>query len=684
MRRKLPLLEVAACILLISQVALAITTDGAVAVSVLDPEPGQTLIRYDFSTFQSETLNIEGVEYQSVTLADEANTFEKGFPSLPMVTRSVIIPEDSRVTLQVVESDYREIENVRIMPSKGVIKRTVNPETVPYTFDEFYTKDAWYPEKIADTREPYILRDVRGMVVIINPFQYNPARNLLRVYESVTVRISASGPGITNVLRSDMARESRSFNLLHKTHFINFPEDRYGSLDEEGDLLIITYDSFNSNIQDLATWKNSRGIATTVVDVSVVGNSSSAIQDYIQDYYDGNNLAFVLLVGDASQVATPKNQNSAADPTYALVAGGDSYPDIFVGRFSATSTGQVDTQVERTMEYEGGVHAGDWSWKGVGIASNQGPGHNGEYDDEHMDLIRDDLLAFGYTEVDQIYDPSASKSMVSTAVNSGRAMINYCGHGSTTSWGTTGFSNSDVNNLTNNNMLPFITTVACLNGNFENSTCFAEAWLQATNGSEPTGAVGMYASSINQAWDQPMEAQDEFADRFCDGTYDTFGALCFAASCKMIDRYGSSGIDEFNHWHIFGDPSLNVRGDGSSNPTFVDIKANGEDGPLNVSPGTTITLTASVNPGELEGVTHDWWLMARRNEETKYWWTISGEWIQSAAPVRAYEGALLEIDSFEITSGSIPSGTWGFTFAVDEQNGSYEGTYKDHLRIVAE
>ena len=94
-------------------------------------------------------------------------------------------------------------------------------------------------------------------------------------------------------------------------------------------------------------------------------------------------------------------------------------------------------------------------------------------------------------------------------MNAGRGMINYCGHGSDTSWGSTGFNNSNVNALVNDNMLPVICSVACVNGNFPNQTCFAEAWLRATNNGEPTGAVATYMSTVNQSWDPPMEGEDE-------------------------------------------------------------------------------------------------------------------------------------------------------------------------------
>lgn len=134
-----------------------------------------------------------------------------------------------------------------------------------------------------------------------------------------------------------------------------------------------------------------------------------------------------------------------------------------------------------------------------------------------------------------------------------------------TSWGSSGFSNTNVNALTNDNMLPFITSVACNNGEFDSGTCFGEAWLRATNNGHPTGAIGAYMSSISQSWNPPMEAQDEF-NNILIGLYPenqktTFGALCYHGAMAMIDDYGSSGAGEADAWTVFGDPSVQVRTD---------------------------------------------------------------------------------------------------------------------------
>ena len=117
--------------------------------------------------------------------------------------------------------------------------------------------------------------------------------------------------------------------------------------------------------------------------------------------------------------------------------------------------------------------------------------------------------------------------------------MNYCGHGSQTSWGSTGFSNTHVNALTNDGLLPFITSVACNNGTFTGGTCFAEAWLRAQHNGQPTGAIATYMSYISQSWAPPMYAEDEAVDLLIADEKRTIGGLWFNGSCEMIDATGA-------------------------------------------------------------------------------------------------------------------------------------------------
>ncbi len=610
-RRSVRLAGVLAAVAVLTVTAAFGKDRDIVGVTLQENSPARIVLHYEFGDYSSEPVTINGVEYLRVSLGKEAEMLEEGAPGLSQVCRSIIIPDDAEMAVNVLASQYEDVSGVQVAPSKGNLLRTVNPDDVPYTFGAVYQSDAFYPGAVATLGEPYILRDYRGVVVEVKPLQYNPVQRTLRFYKSVTLEVVSAGPGRVNVLDRNIGPKEvvLPFHNLYKHHFLNYnPDLKYNPLDEIGNMLIICHDAWLSNVQPLVTHKNSIGISTTAVGVSTIpgGNTSTAIKNYIQGVYNAGDLSFVLLVGDAAQIATPTASGGSSDPTYSKLAGGDNYPDIMVGRFSAETAAQVDTQVLRTVEYENmPATAQAWFWKGMGIASSQGAGQGdeGQADYVHMNEIRGWLLAHGYTQVDQIYDNNGgTAAMVSSGLNAGRGIINYCGHGSTTSWSTTGFSNTHIAALTNDNMLPFIISVACVNGQFNGYTCFAEAWLRSTRNGEPIGAIGAYMSSINQSWAPPMEGQDEFNLLYTAATpsYYCYGTLCYAGSCSMIDGYGTGGADMFNTWHVFGDPSLRIIGTVEP-PTGIKVTPDSDlvaHGPIGgpFTPGSLIYTIENKNP----------------------------------------------------------------------------------------
>jgi len=572
----------------------AVSPEGPVSVQVLESSAQRVVLHFAFGDFVMDSVEIDGQKYAGLSLPGEAITLEKAAPELPYAARSVIIPDDAEVVVRVLWANYQE-RFERVRPSKGNLLRSVDPETVPYEFGPQYRSDAFYPGALAALSEPYILRDYRGVAVRVYPFQYNPVRGVLRVYDNVIVEVVPVGPSETNVLIPQIHRKrlTRTFHEIYQGHFLNYETGRYPPLDEDGGMLIICYDQWIPNVQALAVHKNSIGINTTIVGVSTIGNNATAIKNHIMNVYNSSDLAFVLLVGDAAQVTPGTLSGGSSDAYYAKLAGNDDYPEIIVGRFSAENSAQVDTQVLRTIEYEANqATLQPWFWRAVGIGSAEGPGDDGEYDWQHIQNINNQLLAHGYTQADLIRDPGATAAMVSDALNAGRGIVNYCGHGSNTGWSTTGFSNSHVNALLNDDMLPFIFSVACVNGQFSGITCFGEAWLRATHNGEPIGAVGAYMSSVDQYWNPPMEAQDEFNARYVAQTYHSYGALCYAGSCSMMDQYGSQGVAMFNTWIIFGDPSLRIVG------------TVGPPHGIRVSPGTGLSSSGPVGgpfaPGSVQ------------------------------------------------------------------------------------
>ncbi|MBN2566219.1 MAG: hypothetical protein JXB46_10965, partial [Candidatus Eisenbacteria bacterium] len=381
----------------------------ALTVRVVESDVTKTVLEYSIGSFTREPVEIEGEMFYSIGLGSESDIMALGLPQLPDVARSIVIPDDAEMSVRVLSSHYVEYTDLPVAPSKGILMRNVDPATVAYSFDPRYEVDGWYPSELAYAREPYIMRDVRGLVVVVNPFQYNPVTRTLRVYDRVVVEVKQVGPGRINILKNRPATLNDEFAKIYKRHFLNYAASdlgRYPALADGGSMLIICYNNpdFLAAMQPLVEWKNQMGVPCEMVTTTDAGGTAAAIDAYITQYYNDNGVAYVLLVGDSAQVPTLTAAGGSSDPSYSTISG-DMYPDLFVGRFSAEAASQVETQVLRTIEYEKRPQtAADWYHKGMGIASNQGPGDDGEYDNVHIDNIRADLLAFTYTEVDQIYD----------------------------------------------------------------------------------------------------------------------------------------------------------------------------------------------------------------------------------------------------------------------------------------
>ena len=95
----------------------------------------------------------------------------EGAPDLPKLNTSIIIPDQKDMSINVIDSDYIELTDINIIPSKGNLSRDVDPKLVPYTYSKQYEQNSFYPYNLASLGDPYIIRDIRGQSVIINPIQ---------------------------------------------------------------------------------------------------------------------------------------------------------------------------------------------------------------------------------------------------------------------------------------------------------------------------------------------------------------------------------------------------------------------------------------------------------------------------------------------------------------------------------
>jgi hypothetical protein len=232
---------------------------------------------------------------------------ESGSPDIPKLTTSIIIPDDAQMGIDILNSEYIDYANIELASSKGNLSRKIDPTTIPYTYNNNYTTNSFYPGKLADLDNPFILRDVRGQSVRIYPVQYNPTTKVLRIYSKINFIIKSKNiSGINSLSRkSNLIKSNSEYMNIYNDFFINSNNDtRFEYIADEGGMLIICYDDFIDEMAPFVEWKNKKGIPTEIVGLNEVGASVSAMQEYINNYYNNNNLAYLLLVGDINQMPT--------------------------------------------------------------------------------------------------------------------------------------------------------------------------------------------------------------------------------------------------------------------------------------------------------------------------------------------------------------------------------------------
>ncbi len=541
-------------------------------------EPGGTKIKVDFGGYTLCKVQTGNGGAYVVEFKGGHPMLQKGMPDVVQLTLPILIDNTGNTQVAYYDVQYTDVLEVDIAPSKGNLKRTVDPSEVPYFKGDAYTKDEFFPATNAELGKPYIMRDCRGQALYIHPFQYNPVTHTLRVITSITLKVMNIGGAGFNELANAATHPDDEFTAIYQNHFVNFGVKEKATTAPTpvgGDLLIIADPAFMAAMQPYVNWKIRKGIKTEMVSVASVGNTSTAIKAYIANYYTTHNLSYVLLVGDLAQVTSPTQSGGKSDPSYGYLTGTDSYPEVIIGRFSAENVTHVTTQVAKVLKYEITPPTGNTRFDHTThIASNEGPGDNNEMDWQHERIMKDKLMAFTYTDHSEYYDDThpaggndaagnPSSNDVVNATNAGTGIINYTGHGSTTSWATTGFSNGNISSLTNTAIWPFIWSVGCVNGEFDNGTCFGEAWARATYNGQPVGAIASFMSSINQSWSPPMAGQDGMVDILAGninpGNMRSFGGISTNGCVYMNDVYGSAGAEMTDTWHCFGDPTILVR-----------------------------------------------------------------------------------------------------------------------------
>ncbi|MBN1983914.1 MAG: hypothetical protein JW795_20450, partial [Chitinivibrionales bacterium] len=415
----------------------------------------------------------EGKFHSAIYLEGATPSLLEGYPDLPLLSTSVAIAPGATVSYEVVNTTYSEIDVDGILPSKGSLLRSVDPSTVPYTYADIYRKDCWFPEEMVQIGEPYLLREIQGVPVRVTPFQYNPALKKLRIYSSIDILIKESAGSPMNVRSANATYSNNSFRAIYENTFVNFTVDQtsYAPVEDGDKMVVIVPEKFKSSpsVKEYIDWKNQAGIETKmyVFPTETGGSSSDNLKSFITKKYNEEKVMYVVIFGEFEDVTSIKKSDSygsgPADQMLAMVNGTDKYPDLFIGRFSASAEAGISVGVKKAINYEKNPDAnGDWYGMAAGSASSEGT----PTDISWMDQMKSTLTSAGYSFKTLYHQSGSTNPDIQGTLSAGLGLFLHMGHGSPDGFGFNKpssyyFKTSQIPSLSNGNKLPIFFAVAC-------------------------------------------------------------------------------------------------------------------------------------------------------------------------------------------------------------------------------
>jgi len=520
---------------------------------------------------QVGTTSLAGLTFATLGMSDEGFTTVLGQARLPTITRFLEIPSGAQPQVIVDSVSWTTTSLTAYgLPSQVV---PVQPSlvklpgaSVDFTMDSmYYTQDSFVPSTPAQIT---LLGEIRAYTVAllqISPVQYNPATGELRLMTQCTLHVELPGSDMTKTAQSIDRYDTSSFETVYNTLFINA-----GALQGTGQVspkqegyLIIVGDALSDAIQPLADWKTSLGLVTTVTKTSEIpgGATKEHIKSYIKDAYNNWTVppAYVLLVGDVDSIPTwtGSETGTCTDLYYVTLDAGNYFADVIISRFPGQTPDHITNMVDKTLYYEEGQYPNSsWIHKAAFMASND---NYQVSEGTHNYVIDTYMIPNNYT-CDKLYCHTygATTAQVTTALDDGRSLAIYSGHGSETSWADgPPFSQSNVNALTNDGMYPFVCSHACLTCQFTVSECFGETWLRAPH----KGGVAFWGATTYSYWDEDDILERNMFKAWWIDNIESIGGMTNMGLFYLYQYYGGGGMSQyyFEEYNVLGDSSVIVQ-----------------------------------------------------------------------------------------------------------------------------
>ncbi len=579
------------------------------------------LLEWNFPELQLETVHLQGQEWLQVR-GDEAfgQLGQPGAPDLPVLNNWLQLPDRSGVQVTILDSEWEEYPG-RILPEQ---ERVHGENDFPPTWlqdQEIYSADGWFPGQEFQLGEPALLRNTRLAQLCLHPVQVNSEAGVTRVLRRIELRVDFEGQDLRNARMQAIAGESVLLKAITPS-LIPAPgqsalRDLFDGVTFPGTYRVYAKTSAVANnaiLQNLLNWKREKGHVVEVRTSSDISWNATSIRNDISAAYFNSPTPpdYVLLIGDPTESSgsdywLPCGDTSSdgdQDHYYAMIDGNDVLGDVAVGRFSVTSSSQLQAVANKVLAYETAPQTAeaDMGWlERAALAV----GYDALSMRQQSQTIIDDMVANGMNpgEIATRYGGTSDQqlSWVNSQFVNGIGLYNYRG------WiGMNGVSASSVSNssnFTNSYRTPVAAIFTCSTGDFNNGTSTTEAFLRKGSLATPQGAVaamGFATSQTHTAYNNAVCGG--FWGAFLDLGLDQIGPAMFYGKYTLVNNLppGDSNASAFSRRaNLMGDPGMDMW---VGVPPVLDVEL--ADGGNSIPYGTSvIELEVTADGSPAEGIT---------------------------------------------------------------------------------
>ncbi|MCK4271847.1 T9SS type A sorting domain-containing protein [bacterium] len=521
-----------------------------------DRFPPTILLRVEVPEIKMVEVRAEREIFVDISIQETGLSETPGRPKLPVIRKVIEIPEDAQIILKTeVDSQTISLKHP-VFPLASPVLRTEGAKSKFCMDTDFYRMDKFSPDVWARVKKIGYIRGRRVVLLDVYPVRYNPGRDTIICASEINLTLELKCSDERKTQRRICKYYSPAFENLQRKIVVNYGAFK-ADTDSQMVYLIICADDYEKEMLPFKEWKENNGFLVTMVKTSQIpgGDTAEGIKAYIKDAYTYWQVppTYLLLVGDVEDIPAfiGIKTGSATDLYYTTMSDSDYMPDIFLGRFSCRDTTEIKAIVDKVLHYETNLGTEQWYNQAYFISTTDGDLHTVS---EGINRYCMSLWREHGGECDSLWGWCGTGTPIDVAIDDGRAIVNYSGHGGAWRWEGPMFGRGDIGCLSNYGMYPFVCSHACYTGDYSSTECFGEKWVRV----EDKGAVAFWGASTVMSCGLDSILQEGMFNAIFYDTLLSLAEMTDRAKYKMWEVWGDIGMTRhyYEGYNLLGDPSM--------------------------------------------------------------------------------------------------------------------------------